>query len=34
MEDLLEELFGEIKDEKELPSPTGEYSTAVIDEEM
>jgi len=24
MEDLLEELFGEIKDEKELPSPTGE----------
>jgi putative hemolysin len=26
MEDLLEELFGEIKDEKELPSPTGELS--------
>jgi putative hemolysin len=25
MEDLLEELFGEIKDEKELPAPTGEY---------
>ena len=25
MEDLLEELFGEIKDEKELPSPTGEF---------
>lgn len=24
MEDLLEELFGEIRDEKELPSPTGE----------
>lgn len=28
MEDLLEELFGEIKDEKELPSPTGEYNAA------
>jgi CBS domain containing-hemolysin-like protein len=26
MEDLLEELFGEIKDEKELPSPTGELN--------
>jgi len=25
MEDLLEELFGEIRDEKELPSPTGEF---------
>jgi putative hemolysin len=25
MEDLLEEVFGEIKDEKELPSPTGEH---------
>jgi putative hemolysin len=27
MEDLLEELFGEIVDEKELPSPTGEQRT-------
>jgi putative hemolysin len=26
MEDLLEELFGEIRDEKELPSPTGELA--------
>ena len=26
MEDLLEELFGEITDEKEIPLPTGEYS--------
>lgn len=26
MEDLLEELFGEIRDEKELPSPTGEHA--------
>jgi putative hemolysin len=25
MEDLLEEVFGEIRDEKELPSPTGEF---------
>jgi len=30
MEDLLEELFGEIRDEKELPSPTGEL--AMIEE--
>jgi len=31
MEDLLEELFGEIRDEKELPAPTGEL--AVIDDQ-
>lgn len=30
MEDLLEELFGEILDEKEVPHPTGEFPAVVL----
>jgi CBS domain containing-hemolysin-like protein len=33
MEDLLEELFGEIRDEKELPSPTGEIRIPEAEDE-
>ena len=33
MEDLLEELFGEIRDEKELPALTGEYRFATPPDE-
>jgi putative hemolysin len=33
MEDLLEEVFGEIKDEKELPAPTGELRVVDLPEE-